>query len=77
MQTKDLTGILSAIGTAGGELCAIDRDWKRSSAVNRGKRAMLHSYYEIMQEQKDDAKQLTSHYFLKSTEPRPGPSSAK
>jgi hypothetical protein len=52
MQTKDLTDILSATDMAAGKLCAIDRDWERSSTLKMGTRTMLHPYYEIMQEKK-------------------------
>jgi hypothetical protein len=50
-------------------------EWDRSSMVKRDIRAMLHPYYEILQEKKKKSKQLTLHYFLISSEP--WPSSAK
>jgi len=59
------------------QLCDIDPDWERSSTVKRDIRAMLHPYYEILQEKKKKSKQLTLHSFFLSSEPRPGPSSAK
>jgi len=77
MQTKDLTDILSATDMAAEKLCDIDPDWERSSTVKRGIRAMLHPYYEILQEKKRKSKQLTPHSFFMSSEPQPGPSSAK
>ena len=77
MQTKDLTDILSPIDMAAEQLCDIDPDWERSSTVKRDITAMLHPYYEILQEKMKKSKQLTLHSFLMSSEPRPGPSSAK
>jgi len=77
MQTKDLTDILSAIDMAAEKLCDIDPDWERSSTVKRGIRAMLHPYYEILQEKMKKSKHLTLHSVLVSSEPRAGPSSAK
>ena len=62
---------------AAGKLCDIDPDWERSSTVKRGITAMLHPYYEILQEKKKKSKQLTSHTFLMFSEPRPRPTSAK
>jgi len=59
------------------KLCDIDPDWEHSSTVKRGIRAMLHTYYEILQEKKKKSKQLMFHSFLMSSEPRPGPSIAK
>ena len=50
MQTKGLTDILSAIDMAAEKLCDIDPDWERSSIVKRGIKAMLHPYFEILQE---------------------------
>jgi hypothetical protein len=41
----------------------------------RGISAMLHLYYEIMQDKKGKSKQLTLHSSLISSEPWPGPSS--
>jgi len=58
-------------------LCNIDPEWERSPTVKRGIRAMLHPYYEILQEKKKKSKQLTLHSFLMTSEPRPWPSSAK
>jgi len=77
LQTKDFTDILSAIDIGAEKLCDIDRDWERSSTVKRDLRAMLHPYYEIPQEKKTRPKQFTLQSFLMSSEPRPGPSSAK
>jgi hypothetical protein len=77
MQTKDLSDILSAIDMAAEKLCDIDPDWERSSTVKRGIRAMLHPYYEILQEKMKKSKHLTLHSVLVSSEPRAGPSSAK
>ena len=77
MQTKDLTDILSTIDMAAERLCDIDPDWERSSTVKRGLRAMLHPYYEILQEKKKKSKQLMLHSFLMPFEPQPLPSSAK
>jgi len=77
MQTTDLTDILSAIDMAAEKLCDIDPDWERSSTVKRGIRAALHPYYEILQERMKKSKELTLNSFLMSSEPRPGPSSAK
>ena len=79
MQTKFLTGIFSAIDMAAEKLCDIDPDWEHSSTVKRDIRAMLHPYYEILHEKKKNSKHFTSHTFLISSEPRPGPgpSSAK
>jgi hypothetical protein len=45
--------------------------------VNSGIRAMLHSYYEILQEMEKKSKHLTLHSFFMSSDPQPGPSSAK
>ena len=50
LQTKDLTDILSSIDMAAEKLCDIDPDWEGSSTVKWGIRAMLHPYYEILQE---------------------------
>jgi len=79
MQTKDLTDILSAVDVAAGKLCVcyIDPEWERSSTVKRSIKAMLHPYYEILQEKKKKSKQLMLNSFLMSSEPRPGPSSTK
>ena len=66
---------MTSIRKAAEMLCVIDPDWKRSSTVKRGITAMLHSYYEILQE-KNKQKQLTSHSFSMSSEPRPGPGSS-
>ena len=77
MQTKDLNDILSATDMAAEELCDTDPDWERSSTVKRGIRAMLHPYYEYLQEKKKKSKQMTLHSFLMSSEPRPEPSSAR
>jgi len=43
----------------------------------KGHKAMLHPYYEILQEKKKRSKQLTLHSFLISSEPWLGPPSAK
>jgi len=77
MQTKDITDILSTIYMAAERLCDIDPNWKHSSTVKRGIRAMLHPYYEILQKMKKKSKQFTLHSFLMSSEPQPGPSSTK
>ena len=77
MQTKDLTDILSAIDMAAEKLCDIDPDWESSPKVRRSIRVILQTYYEIVQEKKKKSKQSTLHSFLVSSEPRPGPSSAK
>ena len=61
IQTKDLTDILSAIDMAAEKLYDVDPDWERSCTVKRGIRAMLHPYCEILKEQKEISKQLTSH----------------
>ena len=52
LQTKNITDSFSAIDMAAEMLCDIDPDWERSSTVKRGVRAMLHLYYEILQEKK-------------------------
>ena len=77
MQTKGLTDILSAIDMAAEKLCDISPDFECSSTVKRGIRAMLHPYYEILQGKMKKSKQLMLHSFLMSSEPQPGPSSAK
>ena len=77
MQMMDLTDILPVIDMAVEKLCDTDPDWERSSTIKRGIRAVLHPYYEILQEKKKKSKQLTLHSFLMSSEPWPGPSSAK
>jgi len=77
MQTKDLTDILSTIDMAAEKLFEIDPEWECSCTVKRGIRAMLHPCYEILQEKLKKSKQLTLHFFLMSSEPRPGPFSAK
>jgi len=77
MQTKDFTDIHSAIDMAAEKLCDIDPDWERNSTVKRDIKAMLHPYYEILQEKTKKSRQLTLHSFLMSSEPRPGPYSAK
>ena len=56
MQTKDLTNILSAIDMAAENLRDTDPEWECSSRVIRGIRAMLHPYYEILQEKKKKSK---------------------
>jgi hypothetical protein len=66
MQTKDLTDILSAIDMAAGNLCDIDPVWELSRRVKRGIRAILHPYYEIVQENKIKSQQLTLHSLLMS-----------
>jgi len=76
MQTKDLTDILSVIDKAAEKLCDIDPEWERSSTVKRGIRAMLHPYYEILQEKKK-SKQMTLHSFSMSSEAWPGLCSAE
>ena len=53
LQMKNLTDILSAIDMAAEKLCDIDLDLERSSTVKRGIRAMLHPYYEFLQEKKN------------------------
>jgi len=40
-------------------------------------RAMLHPYFEILQEKKKKSEQSMLHSFLMSSEPWPGASSAK
>jgi len=77
MQMVDLTDILSAIDMAVNKLCDIDPDWESSSTVKRGIRAILHPYYEILQEKTKKSKQMMLHSFLMFSEPRPGPPSAK
>ena len=77
MWAKDLTDILSAIDVAAAKLCDNDPEWECSSTVKRGIRAMLHPYYEILQEKKKKSKQLTLHSFLMSSETWPGSSPAK
>ena len=77
VQTKDITAILSAVDIAAEKLCDIDPDWERSCTVKRDISALLHPYYEILQEKKEKSKQQKSHSFLLSSEPRPGPSAAK
>ena len=52
MQTKDLTDILSAIYMAAEKLCGINPDWERSSTVQRGITATLHTYYEILRKRR-------------------------
>jgi len=52
MQVKDVTDILSAIDMAAEKVCDIDPDWEHSCTVKRGIRAMLHHFYEILQEKK-------------------------
>jgi hypothetical protein len=46
------------------KFCDFDRDWEHSSTVKRGIRALLHPYYEILQEKKNKSKQVTLHSFL-------------
>jgi len=76
--TKEMhTDILSSVDMAAEKLCDIDPDCERSSTVKRGIRAMLHPYYEILQEKKKKSKQFKVTYLLGCSEPRPGPSSAK
>ena len=62
MQTKDFTDILSAIDMAAEKLCDIDSDWERNSTVKRNVRAMLHPYYEALQENKEN--QYCRRYIL-------------
>jgi len=52
LQVKNLTDVLSAIDMAAEKLRDVDPDWERSSVVKRGIRAMLHPYYEILQDKK-------------------------
>jgi len=52
LQMKNHPDILSAIYMAAEKLCDIDPDLERSSTGKRGIRAMLHPYYEILQEKK-------------------------
>jgi len=61
------------------KLCDIDHEWEHCCTVKRGIRAMLHLYYEILQEKKKEkkSKQLTLCSFLMSSETWPWPSSAK
>jgi len=72
MQMKEFTDIFSIINMAAENVCDFDPDWGRSSTVKRGIRAMLHPYYEILQEKNKKPKLLTLHSFLMSS----GPSSA-
>ena len=58
MQTKDLTDVLSAIDMAAEKLCDIGPDWECRYTVKRGIRAMLHPYYDILQEK---TKKLLNH----------------
>jgi len=58
-------------------VCDIDPEREHSSTVKRSIRAMVHPYYEILQEKKKKSKQLMLRSFLMSSETRPGPSSAK
>jgi len=53
IQTRNLTDILSAIDMTTEKLCDIDPEWESSSTVKRSIRAMLHPYYEILQEKKE------------------------
>jgi len=76
-QMKDLTDILSATYMAIEKLCDIDPEWECNCTAKRGIRAMLHPYYEILQEKRKKSKQLTLYSFLMSSEPWPGPCSAK
>jgi hypothetical protein len=64
MQTKYFTDILSSIDVAAEKLCDLDPDWERSSTLKRSTGAMLHPFYEILQEKKKKSKQLTLHSFL-------------
>jgi len=64
MQMKDLTDILSAIDMAAEKLCDIDPEWECSSIVKRGIRAMLHPYYEILQEKQKKIKTVDIIFFL-------------
>ena len=64
IQTKDLSDILFAIEMAAEKLCDIDPDWERCSTVQRGIRAMLHRYYELLLEKMEKSRQLMLHSFL-------------
>jgi hypothetical protein len=64
MQTKELTNILSSIDMTAEKLCDINPNWERSSTVKRGIRAILHPYYEILQEKKKKSKELTLRSFF-------------
>ena len=63
MQTKDLTDIFSAINMAAEKFCDFDPDWEHSSTVEKGIRAMLHPYYEILQEKKKKTKPIDVTFF--------------
>jgi hypothetical protein len=76
MQTKGLTDIISAIDMAAEKFCHTDGEWERNSTVKRGITAILHHYYEILQEKSKKSKQMTLHSFLMSSKLRPGLSSA-
>jgi hypothetical protein len=52
MQVKDLTDTLAAIDMAAEKVCDIDSDWECSCTVKRGIRAMLHPFYEFLEEKK-------------------------
>jgi len=73
MQMKEFTDIFYTINMAAEKFCDFNPDWEHSSTVKRSVRAMLHPYYEILQEKKKKSKQFMKHSFLMSS----GPSSAK
>jgi len=77
MQTKNVFDVPSAIDMAAEKLFDIDPDWERSCTVKMDIRAMINPYYKVLQEKEKKLIQLTLHSLLMSSEPRPGPSSAK
>ena len=52
LQMKDLTDIFYTINMAAEKFCDFDPGWEHSSTVKSGIRAVLHPYYEILQEKK-------------------------
>ena len=75
MQMKELTDTLSAIDMVAEKLYQPGLGMQLYS--KKGHKSHVAPYYEILLEKKIKSKQLMLHSFLMSSEPRPGPSSAK
>ena len=64
MQMKEVTDLLLAIDMAAEKLWDVDPDWERSCRVQRDKRDVLRSYYEIMNESEKKIKTVNVTFFI-------------
>nr|XP_022902916.1 tigger transposable element-derived protein 1-like [Onthophagus taurus] len=65
LKTDDLTRILSSIERLTAELCEIDGDYNRSANVKRSVTAAVRRYAMILQERKQQSKQMKLDAFFK------------